>query len=84
MLLKQYKRSLTKSEFSKHSLYTPLGLYKRFVSPVFVILFGHACRFTPTCSEYASDAIHKYGIIRGSVMSAKRIIKCKPKYDPVI
>ncbi len=73
---------------SKKKLKMLLRIYKRFVSPVFVILFGHACRFTPTCSEYANDAIHKYGIIKGGAMSAKRIIKCnpltKPKYDPVI
>ncbi|CAN5340915.1 hypothetical protein BH10PAT1_BH10PAT1_7530 [soil metagenome] len=62
--------------------------YKKFVSPIFVILFGHSCRFSPTCSEYAAEAISKYGIVKGGFMSVKRIIRCNPfsrvKYDPVI
>jgi len=63
-----------------------LSFYKKFISPIFVILFGHACRFTPTCSEYMDEAVRRYGI-KGFFMGAKRIIKCnpftKPKYDPV-
>ncbi len=65
-----------------------LALYKLTLSPIFTLLFGHACRFTPTCSEYASDAVHKYGIFKGGLMSVKRIIRCNPlssvKYDPVV
>ncbi len=65
-----------------------LRFYKKFISPVFVILFGHACRFTPTCSEYADEAVRKYGIVKGGFMSIKRIIKCNPfskqGYDPVV
>lgn len=65
-----------------------MKLYKKFISPVFVSLFGHACRFNPTCSEYAGEAIGKYGIFKGGLMSVKRILKCnpfsKPGYDPVI
>ncbi len=45
------------------------------------------CRYTPTCSEYAKEAIQEYGIIKGSFMSLKRIIRCAPwggsGYDPV-
>jgi len=40
--------------------------------------FGHSCRFLPTCSEYAYQAIVKYGILRGGLLSLKRIIKCQP------
>jgi putative membrane protein insertion efficiency factor len=36
------------------------------------------CRFTPTCSEYAKQAIVRHGIIRGSVLAAKRILRCHP------
>lgn len=63
-------------------------IYKKYISPLFVILFGHSCRFTPTCSEYADEAIKKYGMLKGGVMSIKRIVKCNPLskqgYDPVI
>lgn len=47
-----------------------------------------ACRFTPTCSEYSYQAIDKYGILRGSWYSLKRIVRCHPfsrgGFDPVI
>ncbi len=63
-----------------------LKLYKIFISPVFVVLFGHSCRFTPTCSEYMDEAVRKYGV-KGFGMGVKRIIKCnplsKPGYDPI-
>lgn len=45
------------------------------------------CRFTPTCSCYAIDAIDKYGVVKGSVMGVARILKCNPwskgGHDPV-
>ncbi len=45
------------------------------------------CRFTPTCSKYAYEAIKKYGVIKGGFLSIKRILKCHPYhkggYDPV-
>ena len=72
----------------KQSLTSPLGLYKKHISPVFTLLFGHSCRFTPTCSEYASEAVRKYGIVKGGVMAIKRVVKCNPfgkmGYDPVV
>ncbi|NLA33475.1 MAG: membrane protein insertion efficiency factor YidD [Tenericutes bacterium] len=49
--------------------------------------FHNYCRFTPTCSQYAYDAINQYGLIRGIKLSIKRISKCHPLgkfgYDPV-
>lgn len=51
-----------------------LGAYKRAVSP----LLPRACRFTPTCSEYARVAILKYGAVRGSWRAAGRILRCHP------
>jgi putative membrane protein insertion efficiency factor len=57
--------------------------YKRFVSP----LTPPACRFAPTCSEYAAEAIAKHGLQRGGILAAKRLLKCSPLhsggYDPV-
>lgn len=45
------------------------------------------CRFTPTCSQYALEAIQKYGVLRGTHMAARRIVRCNPftegGYDPV-
>jgi len=60
-----------------------LRLYKTFLSP----LFPPACRFTPTCSDYAIQAVEKYGAIRGTWLGAKRILRCQPfckgGFDPV-
>jgi uncharacterized protein len=57
--------------------------YKRFLSP----LLPSACRFLPTCSEYAMEAVEKYGTLKGVWMGVKRISRCHPfhsgGYDPV-
>lgn len=57
--------------------------YKRFLSP----LLPRACRFHPTCSVYASEAIAKFGVRRGLALSAKRVARCHPfhegGFDPV-
>lgn len=57
--------------------------YRFFVSP----LKGPCCRFVPTCSEYALEAVKKYGALKGSYLAVKRICKCHPfhrgGYDPV-
>ncbi len=48
---------------------------------------GGNCRFQPTCSEYAIQALQQYGVLRGSWLAAKRIVRCNPwggsGYDPV-
>jgi putative membrane protein insertion efficiency factor len=57
--------------------------YRLFISP----LKSPTCRFVPTCSEYALQAIEKYGIFRGGIMAVRRILRCHPfhpgGYDPV-
>lgn len=57
--------------------------YKRYLSP----LFPPSCRFTPTCSEYAIDAVRSRGIARGLVLTVYRLLRCHPfargGYDPV-
>lgn len=57
--------------------------YQAAISP----LLPNSCRYTPTCSQYAIEAINKYGAIKGSWMGLKRILRCHPwgghGYDPV-
>jgi uncharacterized protein len=60
-----------------------IKVYKRFISP----LLPRSCRFYPTCSEYAIEAINKYGVLKGGIKSIYRILRCNPfnrgGYDPV-
>ena len=60
-----------------------LRAYKRFVSPV----LPPACRFAPTCAEYAAEAIEKHGVVRGGTLAVRRLVRCGPwnpgGYDPV-
>jgi len=61
----------------------PIRLYQRFVSPA----LPRRCRYEPTCSAYAVQAIGRYGILRGLVLSAWRLLRCNPwshgGHDPV-
>jgi uncharacterized protein len=52
----------------------PIRLYQRLISP----LLGARCRYHPSCSEYAVQAIRRFGILRGSVLAAWRILRCNP------
>jgi putative membrane protein insertion efficiency factor len=60
-----------------------LAAYKRFLSP----LLPPACRFHPTCSEYAREAILRYGLLRGAWLTLRRLSRCHPFHpgglDPV-
>ena len=58
----------------KISLYF-LKLYQKYISPLFAA-FGYHCKYYPTCSEYAKQAVEKYGFFKGSFYSLKRILKC--------
>ena len=51
-----------------------IKLYQKYLSP----LLGPTCRYHPTCSEYAFQAINKFGVFRGSYLALKRILKCNP------
>ena len=70
-------------EFFRLILIVPIKAYQILISP----LLGPSCRFTPTCSQYAVEAIQKYGPLKGSWLAFKRIIKCHPwggcGHDPV-
>lgn len=57
--------------------------YQKFISPI----FPSTCRYTPTCSHYAKEALEKHGLLKGGWLSIKRIGSCHPwggsGYDPV-
>ena len=58
--------------------------YKWLISP----LFPPACRYLPTCSEYAMEAVERFGVLRGGFMVLARLLRCHPfrkgGYDPVV
>lgn len=60
-----------------------INFYRQFISP----MRPSCCRFRPTCSQYALDAINKYGSFKGGLMALYRILRCNPfckgGYDPV-
>jgi uncharacterized protein len=60
-----------------------IRLYKYMISP----LFPSSCRFVPTCSEYAIDAIIRYGALKGAALAFRRVLRCNPfhegGFDPV-
>jgi uncharacterized protein len=64
-----------------------LWLYRFALSPLLHALFGPACRFEPSCSRFAADAIRDHGLGRGAAMTFKRLARCHPwggyGYDPV-
>ncbi len=64
-------------------LIAPIRFYQRAISP----LLPPACRFTPTCSQYAVEAIQKHGPIKGLYLALRRLLRCHPwggsGYDPV-
>ncbi|HCE39423.1 membrane protein insertion efficiency factor YidD [Alloalcanivorax profundimaris] len=67
----------------KRVLLTGLRVYQLVLSP----WIGNQCRFYPTCSEYARQAVETHGSLRGSALAAKRLCKCHPwhpgGFDPV-
>lgn len=68
----------------KHLLLFLIRFYQKRISP----LRAPACRFTPTCSQYALEAVEKYGAARGGFLAIKRLLRCNPWYkgdhfDPV-
>lgn len=64
-------------------LLIPIYFYRKLISP----MLPPTCRFTPTCSQYAIEALKKYGPIKGLYLAIRRILRCHPwggsGYDPV-
>jgi len=52
--------------------------YKLTLSPILTALFGKGCRYEPTCSVYADEAIQKHGILKGGILAIKRFFRCHP------
>ena len=61
----------------------PIRFYQRFISPA----LPRRCKYHPTCSEYAVQSIRSYGVLKGLVLAAWRLLRCNPwshgGYDPV-
>jgi uncharacterized protein len=72
------------SNVAKFAVLHLLRAYKWAISP----LLPPACRYVPTCSEYAQEAVERYGALRGGWMAFARILRCHPfsssGYDPVV
>jgi putative membrane protein insertion efficiency factor len=58
----------------RHLLVALIVLYQRLVSP----LLGRSCRFFPSCSQYAKEAVLKHGSLRGTALALRRIVRCAP------
>lgn len=67
----------------KRAMLASLRFYKRRISP----LLPPACKYMPTCSEYAMQAVERYGAVYGGYLAARRLLRCHPfakgGYDPV-
>jgi putative membrane protein insertion efficiency factor len=67
----------------RNAFVLPIKLYQRLISP----LFGSRCKYYPSCSEYAAQAISRFGILRGLVLAGWRLLRCNPwshgGFDPV-
>jgi putative membrane protein insertion efficiency factor len=83
-LLKLLRPEFLMRQFAKLATLQLLRGYKWAVSP----MFPPACRYVPTCSEYAMEAVERYGALRGGLMALRRLLRCHPfahgGYDPVV
>ncbi len=74
---------MTPATAGRAAFVAPIKLYQKLVSP----MFGARCKYYPSCSEYAVQAIRKFGILRGLVLAGWRLLRCNPLshggFDPV-
>jgi uncharacterized protein len=78
-----HKPAAVFSDWPARAALALLRAYKWAISP----MLPPSCRYTPTCSEYAIEAISRYGVLRGSLLAAWRVLRCHPfvrgGFDPV-
>ena len=71
------------SRLPKRGLVATIEVYRRYVSPC----LGRHCRFHPTCSSYAVEALRRHGLLRGCALTLRRLLRCHPfhpgGFDPV-
>jgi uncharacterized protein len=76
-------RASLPSRLSRAVVTAPIIVYQRVISPA----IPRRCKYEPTCSRYAVEAVQRYGILRGLVLAAWRLLRCNPLshggYDPV-
>jgi putative membrane protein insertion efficiency factor len=81
------KASSAAARAPRYAALGAVAIYRAAISPLIHAINGPACRFEPSCSAYARDAIAQHGIVRGGVMAIWRIARCNPVgghgYDPV-
>lgn len=69
--------------WARQAAVAPLRVYSKLVSPA----LPRRCRYEPTCSAYAIEAVRSYGVIRGAILAIWRLLRCNPfsdgGYDPV-
>ena len=58
----------------RESFLLPVKFYRKFISPA----FGRVCRYYPSCSAYAMEAVRRHGIIKGTLLAAWRLLRCNP------
>jgi len=79
----QHPASQRAARVARAAALAPILLYQRFISPA----IPRRCKYEPTCSRYAAEAILRYGVWRGLVLAAWRLLRCNPwshgGYDPV-
>ena len=84
MKQKNVKMSSRIPNFPKLLALRVLRAYKWAISPLFL----RACRYVPSCSEYAMEAVERFGVVRGGMMAGARLLRCHPfvrgGYDPVV
>ena len=90
MSVEYSKSSIVKIDFSallSYPVIAAIYLYRWTLAPVLAALFGGGCRFEPSCSHYAEEALRRYGLWRGSRLAVGRVLRCHPwhagGYDPV-
>ena len=75
--------TMSPSRVARAVVIAPIAVYRRVLSPA----LPRRCKYEPTCSSYAVDAIREYGILRGLVLGVWRLLRCNPwshgGYDPV-